>query len=311
MDPNPPIEDLARKWILLDHDDTTKQEIEDLLHNDDKSELERRLRKRIAFGTAGLRASMKAGFAHMNPLTVLQASHGLAQYILDSNASSRSEKLAPPSVVVGYDARHNSEKFARLAAAAFLQKGFQILWFGRLVHTPMVPFAVKHYKAAAGVMVTASHNPKNDNGYKVYWNNGCQIIPPHDHGIASAIDTVEEVDTWDTLIVDSSKNVTNVYQDVSKAYFQSIQNHVSGNEEAGSVPPFVYTPLHGVGMDRKFSPGYNSSLIYALTNKTSHGKDGLSHTQLRGEHDNRSKSSNTRPRLSDSSLPESRGKRST
>ena len=124
----------------------------------------------------------------MNSLTVLQASHGLANYILtQQNISTQDSRL---SVVIGYDARHNSEKFARLAAAAFLEKGLKILWFANLVHTPMVPFAVTHHNAAAGIMGTASHNPKNDNGYKVYWSNGCQIIPPHDAGIAAAIEQV-------------------------------------------------------------------------------------------------------------------------
>ena len=183
-----PIADLAQRWLDLDRDKDTHKEIESLLLAGDHDELERRLRKRIAFGTAGLRSSMKAGFAHMNSLTVLQASHGLASYILTQSTHPTND--GRPSVVIGYDARHNSEKFARLAAAAFLEKGFKILWFANLVHTPMVPFAVTHHGAAAGIMVTASHNPKNDNGYKVYWNNGCQIIPPHDAGIAAAIEQV-------------------------------------------------------------------------------------------------------------------------
>ena len=117
----------------------------------DEAELERRLRSRIEFGTAGLRSSMKAGFAHMNSVTCIQASQGLAQYILDSHkvAKANGQQLA---VVIGHDARHNSERFARLSAAAFLAKGLCVLWFDQLVHTPMVPFAVKHYDAAAGVM---------------------------------------------------------------------------------------------------------------------------------------------------------------
>lgn len=100
------------------------------------------------------------------------------------------------TAVIGFDARHNSEKFARLAAAAFLAKGFSVLWFGRPTHTPLVPFAVKYYGAEAGVMVTASHNPKEDNGYKVYWLNGCQIIPPHDSGIAAAIEKERAILSW-------------------------------------------------------------------------------------------------------------------
>ncbi|KAK3708998.1 hypothetical protein LTR37_011162 [Vermiconidia calcicola] len=239
-----PIEHLAERWLELDRDQSTRKEIQDLLHANDKVELEKRLRKRIAFGTAGLRASMKAGFAHMNSVIVLQASHGLAQYILNQQQTHEKGDL---SVVLGYDARYNSEKFARLAAAAFLEKGFKVLWFGQLVHTPMVPFAVNHYAAAAGVMVTASHNPKNDNGYKVYWSNGCQIIPPHDAGIAAAINAVASVDTWDTTKVDQDPGVEHIFDEAKAAYFDSIRELVAGVAN-GQVQPFVYTPMHGVGL---------------------------------------------------------------
>lgn len=151
------IHDLANKWLAQDRDPETRREIANLIDVDNVMELESRLRHRITFGTAGLRAAMKAGFAYMNTLTVLQASDGLAQYILDQHHSDSKKQL---TVVIGHDARHNSERFARLAAAAFLQKEFTILWYDQLVHTPMVPFAVDQYGAAAGVMVTASHNPK-------------------------------------------------------------------------------------------------------------------------------------------------------
>jgi len=184
-----PIGKLATRWLQQDRDPDTRREMEALIAADDGNELERRLRKRIAFGTAGLRSSMKAGYAHMNSLTVLQASQGLADYILAQRHLQGT--AGRPTVVIGYDARHNSQKFARLSAVAFLAKGFEVLWFGILVHTPMVPFAVSHFGAAGGVMVTASHNPPADNGYKVYWGNGCQIIPPHDKGIALAIADVE------------------------------------------------------------------------------------------------------------------------
>lgn len=148
-----PLRDLAEQWLQQDRDQTTRAEIEQLLNSNDDAELERRLRSRIAFGTAGLRASMKAGFAHMNSLTVLQASQGLARYVREQQHDPLADDQ-PLAIVVGHDARHNSEKFARLAAAAFLACGFHVLFFEELVHTPMVPFAVQRYKAAAGVMVT-------------------------------------------------------------------------------------------------------------------------------------------------------------
>ena len=239
-------QDLAKRWLYLDHDDNTRRKIEHLLRTKNDDELEKRLRKRIAFGTAGLRGSMKAGFAHMNSLTVLQASQGLAQYIQDQQHASTGG--GPLSIVVGHDARYNSEKFARLTAAAFLAKGFRVLWFEKLVHTPMVPFAVKHYSTAAGVMVTASHNPKNDNGYKVYWSNGCQIIPPHDVGIATAIEREDYIITWDTTQIDENALVKPIFTEATNAYFQALQSLISIVPTAHQAPSFMYTPMHGVGL---------------------------------------------------------------
>jgi len=241
-----PIAELAERWLQQDHDESTRKEIEELVTTHNSIELEKRLRKRIAFGTAGLRSQMKAGFAHMNFLTVLQASQGLATYIRDQQSDSLAvdEHL---SIVVGYDARYNSEKFARLAAAAFLAKGFQVLWFGELVHTPMVPFAVSRYKAAAGVMVTASHNPKADNGYKVYWSNGCQIIPPHDTGIANAIEQVEAILTWNDKAVDSSPFVRRIFPEATQAYCAALRRLAPPPPESRRAT-FMYTPMHGVGL---------------------------------------------------------------
>ncbi|EMF12859.1 phosphoglucomutase-2 [Sphaerulina musiva SO2202] len=238
--------ELAERWLTQDKDAETRSQIEDLLRKNDSAELELRLRNRIAFGTAGLRASMKAGFAHMNSLTVLTASHGLADYVLQQHKHTTPvDQLA---IAVGFDARYNSEKFARLAAASFLQKGLKVLWFEQICHTPMIPFAVSHYQAAAGVMVTASHNPKNDNGYKVYWSNGSQIIPPHDAGIAKAIDEVKEILTWDTTLVDGHERVQNVFSEASKLYLDRVRELVWPLPSVEQAMPFTYTPMHGVGL---------------------------------------------------------------
>jgi phosphoglucomutase len=214
------VQSLADRWLQLDRDAETRAEIDDLVARQDAVELERRLRKRIAFGTAGLRSSMKAGFAHMNSLNVLTTSIGLAKYIRQTSSNSSTQ-----SVVIGYDGRYRSKKFASLAAAAFLQNGLKVFWFDRLVHTPLVPFSVSYYGAAAGVMVTASHNPKHDNGYKVYWANGSQIIPPHDIGIAKAIDAVQEIpeSAWDESLVETHSHVETIYLDANKAYFERIR----------------------------------------------------------------------------------------
>lgn len=163
-------EALVQEWLRLDRDEVTRAEILQLVKQRNIKELETLLTSRLTFGTAGLRARMGAGFSRLNSLTIIQTSQGLAHYLLDEGGTS----AASAGVVIGYDGRYNSKKFAELAATAFIAKGFRVLWYEDLVHTPMVPFAVKQLHAAAGVMVTASHNPKEDNGYKVYGSNACQ-----------------------------------------------------------------------------------------------------------------------------------------
>jgi phosphoglucomutase len=241
------IKELAAEWLLLDQDKTTSDEINDLLHRGDTEELEKRLRYRITFGTAGLRGAMKAGFACMNSLTVIQASQGLAAYLLKTERN-----VERRGVVIGRDARHNSEKFAKLTAAALVAKGIKVWWYETPSHTPMVPFGVRELGAAAGVMVTASHNPAQDNGYKVYWSNGCQIIPPHDSGIAESILENLKPVTWDTSVVDEPTLLVEGSLDlVREQYHHAILcaaqpegSHVKMNPDLR----FVYTPMHGVGL---------------------------------------------------------------
>ncbi|KAF3010581.1 Phosphoglucomutase-3 [Curvularia kusanoi] len=240
------IKELAKEWLELDQDKATRDEIYQLLHHGNTTELELRLRTRIAFGTAGLRGPMQAGFACMNSLTVIQASQGLAAYLLKTE-----EDVKRRGVVIGRDARHNSEKFAKLTAAAFVAKGIKVWWYETPSHTPLVPFGVRELGAVAGVMVTASHNPAKDNGYKVYWSNGCQIIPPHDTGIAQAILANLKPVTWDTSVIDEScllvEGSLGLVQD---KYHQAVLR-ASQPEDTIALSSdlrFVYTPMHGVGL---------------------------------------------------------------
>jgi phosphoglucomutase len=239
-------EDLAKEWLALDQESYTRQEIQELLDAKNTDELEKRLRNRIAFGTAGLRAKMGAGFSLMNSLTVIQTSQGLAQYLI--------EKFPQPQqcIVIGYDGRHNSEKFARLAAAAFIEKNFKVWWIGLPVHTPFVSFSVGEMRAAAGVMITASHNPPQDNGYKVYWSNSCQIIPPHDSGIAESILKNLTPLNWDKHAIDDSLMVEGMRRFVLDKYLQAIAATVDPQEKLKEIADdrvnFSYTAMHGVGL---------------------------------------------------------------
>jgi phosphoglucomutase len=236
------LQTLVNEWLRLDQDASTRSEIEELVAKNNTAELQLRLQKRIAFGTAGLRGRMEAGFSRMNSLTIIQASQGLAEYLLKTNLDTKTQ-----GVVIGRDARHNSDKFAKLVTAVFVAKAIPVKWLGQ-VHTPLVPYTVGHLGAAAGVMITASHNPAADNGYKVYWGNGCQIIPPHDVGIAASIDANLEPVTWDVNVLEQGNPlVAHVLQQVEEGYMATVSKIASVSNPDTSLP-FVYTPMHGVGL---------------------------------------------------------------
>ena len=237
---------MLRPFSLLVKDPETKQEIRHLLDNDEEAELETRLRHRMTFGTAGLRARMGGGYAYMNCLTVIQTSQGLAQYVQDQR---RDPGIA--ITVIGYDVRKNSRTFAEHAATAFLEKGFKVFLFRTYVHTPLVPFAVKFFKASVGVMITASHNPACDNGYKVYWGPaGCQINSPHDGGIAKSILNEENLKPikWDTTALHEHPQFRFVTEDVLVGYYDALSRLGSQLQRIQCDFPFVYTPIHGTGM---------------------------------------------------------------
>ncbi|MCJ1274024.1 Phosphoglucomutase-3 [Puttea exsequens] len=237
------IQRLVNEWLALDQDEETRSEILALVDQLNYPRLKLLLGNRLTFGTAGLRASMEAGYARLNSLTIIQTSQGLAEYVLKQG-------LASQGVVIGYDARRNSKKFAELAAAAFMAKEIPVYWYENIVHTPMVPFAVKTYGAAAGVMITASHNPKDDNGYKVYGSNGCQINSPVDSHIAASILKNLKPVTWtfDT----SSPLLSRILNHATVKYVSALTHYLRICPEywTPSCPAFAYTPMHGVG----FSP---------------------------------------------------------
>ncbi|EMD38678.1 hypothetical protein CERSUDRAFT_113859 [Gelatoporia subvermispora B] len=234
--------DLVNEWLRLDRNQETRVEVESLQANGNTEELERRMRKRIEFGTAGLRGRMEAGWSRMNDLIIIQASQGLCAYVLKNVADAASR-----GVVVGHDHRHHSERWANLTAAVFVANNVKVYLHNGLVHTPLVPFSIKKLHAACGVMITASHNPKHDNGYKVYWENAVQIIEPHDKGISDFIKANLEPKTWDADSVQSSPlclDYTNSMQESYFAHMTSLCSYRSLNAE--SPLKFVNTSMHGV-----------------------------------------------------------------
>src|SRR5215213_1539874 len=177
----------ARAWAAEDPDPVTAAELEQLIAADDRDELSDRFDGFLEFGTAGLRGALGAGPRRMNRVVVLRAAAGLAAYLHRSGAAGSASIDRQPSVVIGYDARHNSDVFARDTAEVMTGVGIRAFLMPRPLPTPLLAFAIRDLGCVAGVMVTASHNPPQDNGYKVYLGDGTQIVPPADGDIAACI----------------------------------------------------------------------------------------------------------------------------
>ena len=228
----------ANAWLAQDPDAVTRNELQQLIDAGDYAALSDRFGSRLAFGTAGLRGELGAGPNRMNRVLVAQAALGFANYL-------KQTVDGPLSVAIGFDARVNSDVFARDSAEILAGAGIQVLLFDDYAPTPMVAFAVKHRNLSAGIMVTASHNPPRDNGYKVYLggaNGGGQIVSPADAQIAAQIDVVAASQTFGEMARSQSIEVGG--QDVRAAYVAQTALLVSGGSAALNV---VYTAMHGIG----------------------------------------------------------------
>jgi len=266
----------AQAWVELDPNFKTKQYVSSLIENIDDPDCQKELQNlfpsdgtRIGFGTAGLRSAMKPGPLGMNDLVVIQASQGLARYCQRVAADNKSDKKL--LAVIGYDHRSNpdldisSKSFAVLTKMVFLEAGFDCVLFDGYIATPLVAYAVTNLNAAVGVMVTASHNPKDDAGFKVYWSNGCQITSPVDEHIAKSIVEKENLQPWtdySSMLRDRVENEA-TYSDscyglgdkdvtvtIIEEYFKAVS--ASGlvtrqSSKFDNRPRISYTAMHGVG----------------------------------------------------------------
>jgi phosphomannomutase len=232
--------DRARAWAEEDPDPTTRAELERLVAAGDRAELEDRFDGTLEFGTAGLRGALGAGPRRMNRVVVLRAAAGLAAYLRDTGAT-----VPGAAVVIGYDARHNSDVFARDTAEVMAGAGIRALLMPRPLPTPLLAFAIRDLGCIAGVMVTASHNPPQDNGYKVYLGDGSQIVPPADAEIAARIAAVGALAdiprATDDLIEVLDETIVERYEQTVAALV------ADGDRAAYADLRIVYTPLHGVG----------------------------------------------------------------
>lgn len=244
-----PLIDRARAWIDQDPDPTTRAQLAALVEaaqSDDDSalaELTSRFEGHLTFGTAGLRAEIGAGPARMNRVVVSHAAHGLGQFLHDKHSPRA------PSVVVGFDARHNSDVFAKDTAEILRAMGVRTVLFDQVIPTPVLAFAVRHLDVDAGVMVTASHNPPADNGYKVYLggdDGGSQIVPPADSAIHRAIMASHETARASTMA--RSHDYDTAGEDVIEAYREAtLALAQTFTDEGRSSLSICYTAMHGVG----------------------------------------------------------------
>ena len=234
-------EEKARQWLSPAFDEETRSAVEAMINNADKADLIESFYKDLEFGTGGLRGIMGAGSNRMNIYTVGMATQGFANY-LKINFKDK-EQI---SVVVCHDCRNNSRLFAETVANIFSANGIKVYLFDDLRPTPECSFAIRHLKAQAGVNITASHNPREYNGYKAYWDDGAQVLAPHDKGI---INEVNKVKVEDVKFEGNKALIQIIGEDVDKVYLEqvktiSIDPQVIKNQHDLKI---VYTPLHGAG----------------------------------------------------------------
>ena len=231
----------AQEWLGSSFDEKTREEVKALLNKEDKADLIDAFYKDLEFGTGGLRGIMGAGTNRMNIYTVGMATQGLANY-LNKNFKERKEI----SVVVGHDCRNNGRLFAETVANIFSANGIKVYLFDDLRPTPEVSFAIRYLGCQSGVNVTASHNPREYNGYKAYWEDGAQVLAPHDTGI---IDEVAKVKVADIKFKGNPALIQIIGEEVDKPYLDAIEGIcidpalVKRNHDLC----IVYTPLHGCG----------------------------------------------------------------
>ena len=236
----------ARAWAENDPDPDARAEIDALVTAIDptKTDLADRFAGSLEFGTAGLRGVVGAGPNRMNRAVVLRTSHGLGHYLLETVPGA-----AQKGVVIGCDGRRMSREFAEDTACALAGAGIHVQLFAGVVPTPLLAFAVTHLGCAAGVMVTASHNPPEYNGYKAYWGNGAQIIPPIDVGIAKAIEGAPAAKDVPRPTLDEAKAkglVRILGGEVADIYLADVKK-LGVRSDGDRALSIVYTPLHGVG----------------------------------------------------------------
>lgn len=235
------IEQKVEKWLSGNYDAETKAQINHMLQND-PNELADAFYKNLEFGTGGLRGIMGIGTNRMNRYTVGMATQGFANYL---KASFPGEEVR---VAIAHDSRNNSRLFAEITANVMAANGIKVLLFEALRPTPELSFTIRHKKCHGGVVCTASHNPREYNGYKAYWNDGGQLVPPHDKNVIKEVDKITSVD--EVKWTGGESNITLVGAELDEAYIQMVKSLSVYPEVIAQQKDLkiVYTPIHGTGI---------------------------------------------------------------
>lgn len=232
----------AETWLRGKYNEESKAAVRRMMEAEDKTELIESFYKNLEFGTGGLRGIMGAGSNRMNIYTVGAATQGLSNYLKQEFGA-----LPQISVVVGHDCRNNSRYFAETTAAVFSANGIKVYLFENLRPTPEISFAIRHFGCQSGVMITASHNPKEYNGYKAYWSDGAQLLAPHDSRVIDEVNKISGVD--DIRFERNEALIQSIGEDVDRLFIEKIKS-LSLSPEAikrHKDLKIIYTPIHGTG----------------------------------------------------------------
>ncbi len=234
------IEEKINKWLKGNYDEATKEEIRKL-QSENPEDLADAFYKNLEFGTGGLRGVMGIGTNRMNKYTVGMATQGYANYLKKCFGSE-------VRVAIAHDCRNNSPEFADITANVFAANGIQVYLFEALRPTPELSFAIRHFKCHGGVVCTASHNPKEYNGYKAYWDDGAQMVPPHDKNVINEVEKIASVD--DVKWEGGGKNITIIGKEIDELYLDMVQRLSIYPEVCKKQHDLkiVYTPIHGTGI---------------------------------------------------------------
>ncbi len=225
----------AREWLSDKYDKATREAVADMIKNDPQEVVES-FHKDLEFGTGGMRGIMGVGTNRMNKYTIGAATQGLADYLKEQFPGRRI------SVVIGCDVRHNSDKFSRLCAEILSANGIKAYLFDSFRPTPEISFAIRYLGSQSGIIITASHNPPKYNGYKAYWDDGSQVVPPHDKGI---IDKVAGVKPEDIKFTPDENLIEIIGEKVDKAFVDAAVANGSSDATGRDDFKIVYTPIHG------------------------------------------------------------------